>query len=116
MLWSFLINIYKISKIKFKTIFSAFVVATVLSIPLPNVIAQSTKSKFESNIELLRDDLLSMLDIIQGIPPVSQTYIAVKERLEEFKSQYARGEYGQCAIASERVLSITKPYRKRKYS
>ena len=84
--------------------------ATSLSSPS---FAQSTSQQCSNNIELLRRDLISMLNKTAAMPPIAQAYVAAKTRFDDLKSMESRGDYASCVAESERVLRITKPYGNR---
>jgi hypothetical protein len=76
--------------------------------------AQSLRADCDNGIELLRNDLLSMLNKIPALPPVVQVYIAAKERFDELNRMKNEGQYTECVSESERVLRITRPYGNRR--
>ena len=75
--------------------------------------AQSAKNDCENNIEMLRKDLLSMLNKIPAMPPVAKVYSAAKDRLNDLTNMKNDGKYSECVSESERVLRITRPYGSR---
>lgn len=75
--------------------------------------AQSAAAVCESNIENIRKDLISMLNKIPAMPPLSQVYTAARERFEDVKSMRDRGQFQECAVEAERVARITRPYGNR---
>ena len=75
--------------------------------------AQSASQQCSNNIELLRRDLVSMLNKTAAMPPVAQVYVAAKTRYDDLRSMESRGDYASCVTESERVLRITKPYGNR---
>ena len=77
------------------------------------VLAQGVKIQCDNNIEFLRQDLLSMLNKIPALPPISDVYRAAKDRYEDFKDLRSRGRFSECVAESERVLRVTRPYGSR---
>jgi len=77
------------------------------------IYAQSMGQQCSNNIELLRRDLISMLNKTAAMPPIAQAYVAAKTRYDDLKSMESRGDYASCVAESERVLRITKPYGNR---
>jgi hypothetical protein len=84
----------------------------ILNLPA-SVYAQSMGQQCSNNIELLRRDLISMLNKTAAMPPVAQAYVAAKTRYDDLKAMESRGNYETCVAESERVLRITKPYGNR---
>jgi hypothetical protein len=78
-----------------------------------NLYAQSARYQCDENIESLRQDLLSMLNKIPAMPPITQVYTAARSRYDELKRMQDAGDFYTCATESERVLRITKPYGRR---
>ena len=79
----------------------------------PIISAQSMAQQCSNNIELLRRDLISMLNKTAAMPPVAQVFVAAKTRYDDLRSMESRGDYASCVAESERVLRITKPYGNR---
>jgi hypothetical protein len=77
------------------------------------IYAQSMGQQCSNNIELLRRDLISMLNKTAAMPPIAQAYVAAKSRYDDLKAMESRGDYSSCVAESERVLRITKPYGNR---
>ena len=77
------------------------------------IYAQSMIQQCSNNIELLRRDLISMLNKTAAMPPIAQAYVAAKKRYDDLRSMESRGDYASCVTESERVLRITKPYGNR---
>jgi len=75
--------------------------------------AQSMAQQCSNNIELLRRDLISMLNKTSAMPPVAQTYVAAKTRYDNLREMESTGNFTLCVKESERVLQITKPYGNR---
>lgn len=90
------------------------ILAVALTILPRTGFTQNVKSDCESNIELLRRDMLSMLDKIPAMPPVAQVYTAAKERFTDLNNMKNSGKYSECVSESERVLRITRPYGNRR--
>jgi hypothetical protein len=93
-----------------KILFIQCLLAVTLSSPS---FAQSISQQCSNNIELLRRDLVSMLNKTAAMPPVAQAYVAAKTRYDDLRSMESRGDYASCVAESERVLRITKPYGNR---
>jgi hypothetical protein len=77
------------------------------------VSAQSIGQQCSNNIELLKRDLISMLNKTAAMPPVAQVYVAAKTRYDDLRVMESRGDYASCVEESVRVLRITKPYGNR---
>lgn len=75
--------------------------------------AQNMGRQCSNNIELLRQDLISMLSKTAAMPPVAQVYVAAKARYEDLRAMEGRGDFASCVTESERVLRITKSYGNR---
>jgi len=75
--------------------------------------SQNAMQQCETNIELLKRDLISMLNKTPAMPPIAQVYTAAKSRYDQLQMMRNRGDYTSCAIESERVLRITRPYGNR---
>jgi hypothetical protein len=75
--------------------------------------AQTMGQQCSSNIELLRQDLNSMLNKTVAMPPVAQVYVAAKKRYDDLRAMESRRDFASCVTESERVLQITKPYGNR---
>jgi len=75
--------------------------------------SQNSKQQCDTNIELLRRDLISMLNKTAAMPPIAQVYTAAKKRYDELQAMRNRGDFSSCVIESERVLNITRPYGNR---
>ena len=79
----------------------------------PTAFSQSSKKQCESNIELLRLDLISMLNKTVAMPPVATVYVAAKKKYDSLQDMRNRMNYSECVDESQRVLNITKPYGNR---
>jgi hypothetical protein len=75
--------------------------------------AQNMGQQCSNNIELLRRDLISMLNKTAAMPPVAQVYVAAKTRYDDLKAMESRRDFASCVTESERVLRTTKPYGSR---
>ena len=89
-----------------------FLLLAAISLCSPSF-AQIASQQCSNNIELLRRDLISMLNKTAAMPPVAQVYVAAKKRYDDLRSMESRGDYASCVAESERVLRITKPYGNR---
>lgn len=74
--------------------------------------AQSTRCN--ANLELLRQDLLSMLKKIPAMPPVVQIYKPVKKLYDEAKVARSRGYHRQCVEKTTLALKYSTPYGRRR--
>lgn len=86
----------------------------VMAFSMKSGLSQSMQKTCENNIELLRLDILSMLNKIPAMPPVVQVYTAAKERFNDLNRMKNDGKYSDCVSESERVLRITRPYGNRR--
>ena len=107
-----LISSKPIMQIMYFNHFNKIIFFTCISIA-SSVSAQTAREQCAQNVDYLRQDLLSMLAKTPGMPPIAQVYVAAKERFDDIKTMYDRGDYQGCVNESRRVLQITKPYGNR---
>jgi len=73
--------------------------------------SQSVQCK--DNLELLRQDLISMLNKIPAMPPIAQIYRPVRDLYDQAKDAANSGDYLTCVSKTELALKYSKPYGNR---
>ncbi|ESS14810.1 hypothetical protein MOLA814_00374 [Betaproteobacteria bacterium MOLA814] len=66
-----------------------------------------------SNLNLLGQDLISMLRKIPLMPPIAQVYKPVRRLYEEAKYARSRGDFKGCIEKTNLALKYSKPYGRR---
>lgn len=74
-------------------------------------LAQS--SSCDSNLRLLNNDLLSMLNKIPAIPPIAEIYKPVRDLYYQALEAKERGNYSECISKTELALQYSKKYSNR---
>lgn len=75
--------------------------------------ATAQNSQCQDNLELLRQDLISMLNKIPAMPPISQIYRPVRDLYDQAKDAASSGDYQTCVSKTELALKYSKPYGNR---
>ena len=66
-----------------------------------------------ANLNLLGQDLISMLRKIPAMPPITQIYTPVRRLYEEAKYARSRGDFESCIKKTNLALKYSKPYGRR---
>ena len=67
----------------------------------------------QDNLELLRQDLISMLNKMPAMPPIAQIYRPVRDLYDQAKDAANTGDYQTCVSKTELALKYSKPYGNR---
>jgi len=67
----------------------------------------------QENLELLRQDLISMLNKMPAMPPIAQIYRPVRDLYDQAKDAASSGDYQTCVSKTELALKYSKPYGNR---
>jgi hypothetical protein len=70
-------------------------------------------STCDINLRLLNSDLISMLNKIPAMPPITQIYSPVKKLYDEAKTAKDSGKYSECVNKTDLALKYSKPYGNR---
>ena len=65
------------------------------------------------NLNLLGEDLISMLRKMPVMPPIAQIYTPVRKLYEEAKYARSRGDFHTCIQKTNLALKYSKPYGRR---
>ena len=63
-----------------------------------------------ANLNMLGQDLISMLRKIPAMPPIAQIYKPVRRLYEEAKYARSRGDFESCITKTNLALKYSKPY------
>lgn len=66
-----------------------------------------------ANLNLLGQDLISMLRKIPAMPPIAQIYTPVRRLYEEAKYARGRGDFKGCIEKTNLALKYSEPYGRR---
>ena len=66
-----------------------------------------------ANLNLLGQDLISMLRKMPAMPPIAQIYTPVRRLYEEAKYARSRGDFESCIKKTNLALKYSKPYGRR---
>ena len=66
-----------------------------------------------ANLNMLGQDLISMLRKIPAMPPIAQIYTPVRRLYEEAKYARSRGHFESCIEKTNLALKYSKPYGRR---
>jgi len=75
--------------------------------------AIAQNSQCQDNLELLRQDLISMLNKMPAMPPIAQIYRPVRDLYDQAKDAASSGDYQTCVSKTELALKYSKPYGNR---
>jgi hypothetical protein len=75
--------------------------------------ANAQSGRCNDNLELLRQDLISMLKKIPAMPPIAQIYSPVRDLYDQAKDAANRGDYQSCVSKTDLALKHSKPYGNR---
>ena len=73
----------------------------------------SQTTQCQNNLELLRQDLISMLNKMPAMPPIAQIYRPVRDLYDQAKDAANNGDYQTCVSKTELALKYSKPYGNR---
>ena len=75
--------------------------------------ASAQTAQCHENLELLRQDLISMLKKMPAMPPIAQIYRPVRDLYDQSKDAANSGDYQTCISKTELALKYSKPYGNR---